>query len=122
MSNQSIVRLHAKASVNPNDWETFKQMVSATKIIVAKEGPEAVLLHECYYDLETFECLIIEGYADEAAFLSHLELIKPLSSKYQVDWKIERLELLGPYSENVVAAMRAGNEHAFSHYSASLNI
>jgi len=122
MSKQSIVRLHAKASVNPNDWETFKQMVSETKIIVEKEGPESVLLHECYYDPSTFECLIIEAYANEAAFLSHMELIKPLSARYKVDWKIDRLELLGPYSENVLAAMQASNEHAFNHFSELLFI
>ncbi|RIV18624.1 hypothetical protein DYU11_26980 [Fibrisoma montanum] len=120
MSKQSIVRVHAQASVNPNDWETFKQMVAETKIIVEKEGPESVLLHECYYDPATFECLIIEAYANEAAFLGHLELIKPLSAKYKVDWKIDHLTLLGPYSDNVVAAMRASSEPAFSHYPASL--
>lgn len=123
MSKQSIVRLNAKILVNSEDWETFKQMVYETKNIVAKEWPESVLIHECYYDPASFECLITEAYANEAAFLNHLELIKPLSEKYGVDWKVDRLELLGPYSENVVAAMQQGlDEDAFSHYSASLSI
>ncbi|TLV03811.1 hypothetical protein [Dyadobacter luticola] len=121
MSKQSIVRLNAKVSVNPKDWDTFRQMVSETKSIVESEGPDSVLLHECYFEPATFQCLIIEAYTNEAAFLNHLELIKPLSASYKADWKIDRLELLGPFSENVVAAMRQGrSENAFFYYPASL--
>jgi hypothetical protein len=123
MSKQSIVRLNARVSVNANDWETFKQMVSETKTIVEKQGPESVLVHECYFDPASFECLITEAYASEASFLNHLELIKPLSEKYKVSWQINRLELLGPYSHSVTAAMRQGiDENAFFHYPALLSI
>ncbi|MDT3402358.1 hypothetical protein [Mucilaginibacter terrae] len=110
MSNQSIVRLNAAATVNPNDWEVFKQMVLETREIVANEGPEKVLTHECYYDPETFQCLIVEAYVNESAFLAHLELIKPLSEKYKVDWKIDRLELLGAYSSHFMKGMKQGVE------------
>ena len=123
MSKQSIVRLNAKVSVDATEWETFRQMVSETKTIVKSEGPDSVLTHECYFDPTNFECLITEAYASEASFLNHLELIKPLSEKYKVSWKINRLELLGPYSQNVTAAMRQGiDENAFFHYPALLSI
>ncbi|MBN8877678.1 MAG: hypothetical protein J0I32_09050 [Sphingobacteriales bacterium] len=121
MSVQSIVRLNAAATVNPRDWELFKQMVAETKAIVASEGPDHVLTHECYFNPETYQCLIVEAYASEESFLHHLEQIRPLSEKYQVDWKIDRLELLGPYSPNVVEAMAQGVAPAtFSLYQQSL--
>lgn len=105
MTTQTIVRLNAAATVNPRDWEIFKQMAAATKAIVATEGTDQVLTHGCYYDPETFRCLIVEAYISETAFLHHLILIRQLSDQYQVDWKIDRLELLGPYSSNVVKTM-----------------
>ncbi|MFA6083791.1 hypothetical protein [Mucilaginibacter sp.] len=121
MLNSLIVRLNAAATVNPRDWEAFKQMVTETKVIVAGEGPGKVLTHECYYDPEIFQCLIVEAYANEQAFLAHLELIRPLSEKYQVDWKLTRLELLGPYSAAVVAVMKqGGKDTAFIHYGETL--
>jgi hypothetical protein len=121
MSNQSIVRLNATATVNSRDWEGFKQMVAETKIIVAREGEARVLTHECYYDPETFECLIVEAYANEQALLAHLELIKPLLDKYKVDWKMTRLELLGPYSQGLVEVMKQGSvDTAFFHFGEAL--
>lgn len=116
MLANSIVRLNASAVVNSNDWEEFKMMVSETKSIVEREEAAQVLTHECYYDPETFNCLIVEAYADENAFLKHLELIKPLSEKYSVDWKLTRLELLGAFSENVVEAMRATENIEFFYF------
>jgi hypothetical protein len=122
MSEKSlIVRLNAAATVNPRDWEAFKQMVAETKIIVAREGTARVLTHECYYDPETFECLIVEAYVNEQAFLTHLELIKPLSEKHQVDWKLTRLEILGKYSPGVVEAMKQeSGDTGFRYYGAAL--
>jgi hypothetical protein len=117
----SIVRLNAAAMVNPCDWEAFKLMVAETKIIVAREGEARVLTHECYFNPETFECLIVEAYANEQALLAHLELIKPLSDKYKVDWKMTRLELLGSYSQGLVEAMRQGNgDTAFFYFAEAL--
>ncbi|MCF0065537.1 hypothetical protein MUK70_10670 [Dyadobacter chenwenxiniae] len=117
MSSESIVRLHARATVKASDWQTFKQMVAETREVVKKEGPESVLTHECYFDPATFECLIIEAYASEAALLTHLEMIKPVSEKYKVDWKINRLELFGGYSKDLIDVMRqAVDDHSFNHY------
>src|SRR5687768_1761218 len=113
MSNQSIVRIIASASINARDWEVFKQMVAETKVIVEKEGPDQVLLHECYFNPGSFNCLIMEAYANEKAFLNHIELITPLSEKYKVDWSINRLELLGPFSPNVIEAMKKRSTEFF---------
>jgi hypothetical protein len=114
MEISPIVRLHAFVTVEGSDWEVFKQMVAATKLIVKGEGPEHVLTHECYYQPDSYDCLIIEAYKDEHAFLNHLELIKPLSERYTVRWKVNRLELCGPFSESTVNIWRnAGIEVAF---------
>jgi hypothetical protein len=115
MSYQSVVRIIANATVNARDWEVFKEMVAETKVIVEKEGPDQVLLHECYFNPGSFNCLIIEAYSNEKAFLNHIELITPLSEKYKVDWNINRLELLGPYSLNVIEAMKQRSME-FSHF------
>ncbi|MVM33857.1 hypothetical protein GO755_27725 [Spirosoma sp. HMF4905] len=106
MSNQSIVRLHAQVTISPTDWERFTQMVNEVKKIVQQEGSENVLTHVTYHQADSYECLIIEAYKDEAAFLSHLEAIKPLSEKYTVDWTVNRMELSGSYSESTVAFMK----------------
>jgi hypothetical protein len=105
MSAESIVRLVADVTVDQADWETFKLMVADLKHIVAEEGDQ-VLIHECYYDAETYRCLILEAYVNEQAFLNHLELIKPLSDKYTVNRKTETLDLLGTYSAGLVDAVK----------------
>jgi hypothetical protein len=121
MADQSIVRLHAFATVDSEDWEAFTQMVAETKIIVQSEGAENVLTHECYYEPDGFNCLIVEAYANEKAFLNHLELITPLSEKYKVNWKINRIELCGPFSEQTVNALKQGvSEGQCVHYSNAL--
>jgi quinol monooxygenase YgiN len=117
MLSESIVMLHAKATVNARDWQAFKEMVAETREVVKKEGPQSVLTHECYYNPITFECLIIEAYASEAALLTHLEMIKPVSEKFNVDWKITRLELFGKYSKDLIGVMQqAVDNHSFNHY------
>ena len=121
MSHQSIVRLNAYATVNARDWELVKKMVSETKAIVEVEGPKLVLTHECYYDPKTFQCLLVEAFANEEALLNHLQLIKPLSEKYKVDWTVHRLELLGPYSDALIGALGQGRSiDTIFHYGASL--
>lgn len=100
--NSSIVRLHAFVTVNSKDWEIFKEMVAEVKAIVKSEGAK-VLTHETYHQQGTFDCLIVEAYENEAALLEHLKLIEPLSQKYKMDWKVNRLELCGHYSEEVVS-------------------
>lgn len=120
MSAKQIVRLHANVTVNSKDWEVFKQMVEEVKSIVKSEGGD-VLTHQTYYQPESFNCLIIEAYLNEAAFLNHLENIKPLSQKYKVDWKVNRMELSGAYSEDSVALMRDASKDAdFAFYNLGL--
>jgi len=122
MANQSIVRLHAFATVDSKDWEAFMQMVAETKVIVHSEGPENVLTHECYYQTGSFNCLIVEAYANEEIFLSHLQQVTPLSEKYGVNWKINRIELCGPFSEQTVNALRQGvGDGDCVHYDNALN-
>lgn len=105
MDNKSIVRLQANVTINSKDWQTFKQKLAAVKIIVKSEGAN-VLTHETYYQSGSYNCLIIEAYKDEKEFLNHLENIKPLSEKYKVDWKVNRMELSGAYAEETINAMR----------------
>ncbi|SEI53118.1 hypothetical protein SAMN05216327_102266 [Dyadobacter sp. SG02] len=117
MAQQTIVRIVAQATVEPSDWDAFRAMVRETKEIVAREGHERVLTHACYCDPATFQCLIVEAYANEAALLAHLQLIQPLSEKYRVNWQINRLDLLGPYSNETLAALTGNmDEGAWAHY------
>jgi len=109
MDNKSIVRLHANVTINSKDWQTFKQKLAAVKIIVKSEGAN-VLTHETYYQSGNFNCMIIEGYANEKALLNHLENIKPLDEKYNVDWKVNRLELSGAFSGETVNEFRKANK------------
>lgn len=112
MSINLRVLIHASVTVNPNDWPTFQDMVTDVKVIVAKEGKDKVIMHETYYQSESNNCLIIEEYKDEAAFLNHLELIRPLSDKYKIDWKITQLYLSGGFSTITVNAMKDANRQA----------
>ena len=109
MDYKSIVRLQASVTVNSKDWEAFKQKLTAVKIIVQSEGVN-VLTHETYCQSGGFNCMIIEGYVNEKAFLNHLENIKPLDEKYKVDWKVNRLELSGAFSEQTVNEFRKANK------------
>lgn len=122
MINASIVRLHAHVTVNEKDWAVFKQMVAEVNVIVANEGTENVLTHVTYHQSGSFNCLIDEVYANESAFLNHLENIKPLSEKYKVDWKINRLELSGAYSEQTIRLLTEANkENGFAFYNELLS-
>jgi quinol monooxygenase YgiN len=108
--SKSIIRLHASVTVNGDDWEAFTQLVDEVKNIVQQEGSENVLTHATYQQADSFNCLIIEAYKDEQAFLTHLEKIKSLSEKYTVDWQINRLELSGAYSQTTATLMKEGNK------------
>lgn len=118
--DSSIIRLHAFVTVNSKDWEVFKEMVAEVKAIVKSEEAK-VLTHETYRQQGTFDCLIVEAYENEAALLEHLELISPLSEKYKIDWKVNRLELCGNYSEEVVAVWKeATKQNEFLYFNESV--
>jgi hypothetical protein len=104
----NIVRLQASATVNPRDWDTFSAMLAATKKIVAQQGNK-VLVHECYNQSGSTSCLIVEAYIDEQAFLDHLELIRPLSAAYKVDWSISQLQLMGAFSQATVDSITSAS-------------
>jgi hypothetical protein len=106
MSDKSIVRLHAYATVMGEDWDVFIQMVAAVGKIVQKEGPETVLTHKTYQKSGSYDCQIVEIYKDEQAFLNHLENIKPVSEKFKLNWKISRIELSGAYSPETVNLLK----------------
>lgn len=58
---------------------------------------------------------------NEAALLEHLELISPLSQKYKIDWKVNRLELCGNYSEEVVTVWKvATKQNEFLYFNESV--
>lgn len=117
MPDSTIVRLHAHAEVNPKDWNVFQQMLLEVGSIVQMEGKENVIMQQTYHKTKSYDCLIIEAYKNEEAFLSHLEQIKPLSGKFKFDWKIKRLELSGAFSQATVNALRETNvESEFSFY------
>lgn len=109
MSDQSIVRLHVQVTVNPEDWTRFKSMLAEVAKIVEEEGPENVLIHQTYQQEGHLNCLIIEAYKNEQVFLNHLEKIKLVQEQFKVNWKVNRIELSGAYSQETVGLLRAGD-------------
>lgn len=117
MEANKILRLTAKVKIDPGDHPRFIQMTSELKAIVAKEGPTQVLSYDCYFnDAVTREFLIKEAYTDEAALLLHLELIAPISAKYQVPMEIVRFELCGELTETTLTLFRDSYANRFEHY------
>ncbi len=106
MSSLSIIRLHASVSIKPDNWDKFQQMVSEVKYIVASEEVGNVLTHETYYQENSFDCLIVEAYANENAFLEHLQKIQPLMNKYNINWNVNRMELFGLLSSETVSILK----------------
>jgi quinol monooxygenase YgiN len=117
MEANKILRLTAKARIDPADRPRFIQMTGELKAIVAEEGPAQVLSYDCYFkDPHTGECLITEAYADEAALLLHLKLIAPIAAKYQIPMEITRFELCGELAETTLALFRDTYGDTFEHY------
>ena len=117
MEANKILRLTAKARIDPADRLRFMQMTGELKAIVAEEGPTQVLSYDCYLkDPYTGECFITEAYADEAALLSHLKLIAPIATKYQIPMEITRFELCGELTEITLALFRNTYGDRFEHY------
>ncbi|KRB58082.1 antibiotic biosynthesis monooxygenase [Flavobacterium sp. Root186] len=106
MSFLSTIRLHASVSIKPENWDKFQQMVSKVKNIVASEEPGNVLTHETYYHENSFDCLIVEAYANENAFLEHLKKIQPLMNQYTINWNVNRMELCGLLSAETVSILK----------------
>lgn len=105
MSEQSILRLMMSATVNPNEWEKLEEFMAAARIAVPKEG-EAVLIHECHYNPETFEIIFLESYADQNELMKHAQAFAPVMNEHKVEWKINRIDLLGNYSDEIFEIMK----------------
>jgi quinol monooxygenase YgiN len=117
MKANEILLLTAKVKIDPIDYPRFMQMTGELKAIVAEEGPARVLSYDCYFkDPPTGECLITEAYTDEAALLSHLKLIEPVSAKYQIPMEVMRLSLCGELGETTLALFRHSYADRFEHY------
>jgi hypothetical protein len=100
MSEQSILRLMMSATVNPSEWEKLEEFMAAARIAVPKEG-EGVLIHKCHYDPQTFEIIFLESYADQNELIKHAQAFGPVMNEHKVDWKINRIDLLGNYSYEI---------------------
>lgn len=105
MSEQSILSLTMSATVAPNEWEKLEQFMAAARIAVPKEG-EGVLIHECHYNPESLEIIFLESYADEMELVKHAQAFAPVMNAHRVDWKINRIDLLGNYSDEIFAMMK----------------
>ena len=117
MEANKILRLTAKVKIDPVDRPRFIQMAAELKAIVTEEGTSQVLSYNCYFkDPDTGECLITEAYADEAALLSHLKLIAPVSAKYQIPMEVIRFELCGELPETTLELFRDTYGNRFEHY------
>ncbi|WP_129533960.1 hypothetical protein [Chryseobacterium sp. 3008163] len=105
MSEQSILRLTMSATVEPSEWEKLEQLMAAARISIPKEG-DGVLIHECHYNPDTLEIIFLESYADENELIKHAQAFGPVMNEHKVDWKINRIDLLGNYSDDIFAMMK----------------
>lgn len=105
MSEQSILRLMMSATVNPDEWEKLEKFMAAARVAVPKEG-DGVLIHECYYNPETLEIIFLESYADENELMKHAQSFAPVMNEHKVEWKINRIDLLGNYSDEIFKMMK----------------
>jgi hypothetical protein len=105
MSEQSILRLMMSATVNPEEWGKLEEFMAAARIAVPKEG-DGVLIHECHYNPETLEIIFLESYADESELIKHAQAFGPVMNEHKVEWKINRIDLLGNYSEEIFEMMK----------------
>lgn len=105
MSEQSILRLMMSATVNPDEWEKLEKFMEAARVAVPKEGG-GVLIHECHYNPQTFEIVFLESYADENELMKHAQSFAPVMNEHRVDWKINRIDLLGNYSDEIFGMMK----------------
>lgn len=105
MSEQKILRLMMSATVEPNEWEKLEQLMAAARIAIPKEG-DGVLIHECHYNPETLEIIFLESYVDENELIKHAQKFGPIMNQNKVDWKINRIDLLGNYSDDIFAMMK----------------
>jgi len=105
MCEQSILRLTMSAKVHPNEWEKLEQLMAVARISIPKEG-DGVLIHECHYNPETLEIIFLESYADENELIKHAQAFGPVMNDNKVDWKINRIDLLGNYSDEIFGMMK----------------
>lgn len=105
MSEKSILRLTMSATVNAIEWKQLEQLMAAARIAVPKEG-DGVLIHECHYNPETLEILFLESYANENELMKHAQAFAPVMNDHKVDWKINKIELLGNYSDEIFGMMK----------------
>ncbi|WP_454880813.1 hypothetical protein [Sphingobacterium detergens] len=106
MSEQSILRLTMSATVDPDEWEKLEQLMAVARISIPKEG-DGVLIHECHYNPETLEIIFLESYADETELINHAQAFGPVMNNNKVEWKINRIDLLGNYSDKIYEMMKA---------------
>lgn len=105
MSEQSILRLTMSATVNPDEWDKLEKFMAAARISVPKEG-DGVLIHECHYNPETLEIIFLESYADEIELVKHAQSFAPVMNEHKVEWKINRIDLLGNFSDDIFEMMK----------------
>ncbi|MEV4886299.1 hypothetical protein MRBLMN1_004859 [Chitinophaga ginsengisegetis] len=105
MSEQSILRLMMSATVNPDEWDKLEKFMAAARVAVPKEG-DGVLIHECHYNPENFEIIFLESYADENELMKHAQSFAPVMNEHKVEWKINRIDLLGNYSDEIFGMMK----------------
>lgn len=111
MLKQSILRLMMSATVNPDEWQKLEKFMAAARVAVPKEG-DGVLIHECHYDPETFEIIFLESYADENELMKHAQSFAPVMNEHKVEWKINRIDLLGNYSDELFGMMKGLSDGA----------
>lgn len=117
MGNENLIRITATIKIDPAERRHFENMVNDLKKVVAAEGSSKVPVYDCYFkDQGSGEGLIIEAYADEAAFLNHLNLIQPVSARYNIFMDVLSFNIAGRLSDATFQLFAAAYKEQFVNY------
>lgn len=103
------------ATVRPSQWRKLEEFMEQARISIPLEG-DGVLIHECHYNAVTSEILFLESYASEKDLLKHAQAFAPVMESHPVDWEINRIDLLGSYSEETLEMMKSMAGGAFLNF------
>ena len=118
MKNADLIRITATIKIDLDQRQHFENMTNDLKKVVTAEGSSKVLVYDCYFkDQSSGEGLIIEAYSDEAAFLNHLNLIQPVSARYNIPMDILSFNIAGRLSDATVQLFAAAYKEQFVNYS-----
>jgi quinol monooxygenase YgiN len=117
METINLIRINAEIKIDPAKRKDFENMTTELKKIVKEKEPSKVLEYVCYFrDHHSGEGIIIETYPDEEAFLAHLNLIQPVSAKYDLQIDVINFSISGALSDTTIQTFETIYGEKFVNY------